>query len=598
MERKDISNEYKWDLTKFIKDEEEYNKKLEELDKYYKKLLSFKGKIMESKESLLDFLKTEDEYSKLEEDLYVYAFLLSDIDTRNQKNNALKFKIEKIIEDNSTNLSFISPEVINTDYELVKKYISELKDLEEYKFSLEDTFRFKKHVLSKQEEKLVSELVNAYGTPSEAHMFLDNADVDLGTILDEEGKKVKLTNANYTNYIESVSREVRKNAFLNLNKYWEKHKNTVSSLYKGKVKENFANARVRKFSSPIEKSLFNDNVNIKVYNNLLETVNKSMNKMYDYLEVKRKLLNLDELHLYDVYADVIKVKEKEIPFLEGKKIVFKALEPLGDNYLNDLETLFTNNRIDVYPTVGKKSGGYKWGTYNMGPYILLNYTNDRDSVSTLAHEAGHAMHSYYSNKKQNYVDSEYPIILAEVASLVNEILLNEYLINNAKTKEEKILYITDFLEHVRTTLFRQTMFAEFEKVIHEKNEKNIPLTEEEMSNTYYDLCKKYFGDKVVVDEEIRYEWMRIPHFYTSFYVYKYATGISCACKIARDIINKKEGALDNYLEFLSSGGSDYPLNILKKVDIDLEKNDVILDAIKLFDERLDMLKNLTGGKSE
>lgn len=598
MERKDISDKYKWDLSKFIKDEQEYNKKLEKLDKYYRKLLSFKGKIMESKESLLDFLKTEDEYSKLEEDLYVYAFLLSDLDTRNQKNNALKFKIEKILEDNSTNLSFISPEIINTEEEIVKKYISELKDLKEYEFSLEDTFRFKKHVLLEDQEKIVSELVNAFGTPSEAHMFLDNADIDLGTILNEDKKEVKLTNANYTKYIESESREVRKSAFLNLNKYWKNHKNTVSSLYKGKVKENFANARVRNFSSPIEKSLFNDNVRIKVYDNLLETVNKNMDKMYDYLEVKRKLLNLDELHLYDVYADVIKVKEKEIPFLDGKRIVFEALEPLGKKYLNDLETLFIENRVDVYPSSGKKSGGYKWGTYNMGPYILLNYINDRDSVSTFAHEVGHAMHSYYSNKKQNYVDSEYPIILAEVASLVNEILLNEYLINNAKTNEEKVLYITDFLEHVRTILFRQTMFAEFEKLIHEKNEKNIPLTEEEMSNTYYDLCKKYFGDKVVVDEDIRYEWMRIPHFYTSFYVYKYAIGISCACKIARDIINKKEGALDNYLEFLSSGGSDYPLNILKKVDIDLEQNDVILDAIKLFEERLDMLKNLTGGKSE
>ena len=298
------------------------------------------------------------------------------------------------------------------------------------------------------------------------------------------------------------------------------------------------------------------------------------------------------MNMYDIYVDIVYNKTYEYSFEQGKKMIFEALKPLGENYLNDLNKAFSERWIDIYPNKGKSSGAYSSGSYDTYPYLLLNYTDTIDSVSTLVHELGHSMHSYYSNKNQNYTNASYPIFLAEIASTTNEILLNDYLYKNAKTKEEKILYLTELLEKIRTTIYRQTMFAEFEKIIHEKEDKGIPLTEEELSNTYLELNKLYYGNNVVSDDLIKYEWARIPHFYTSFYVYKYATGLSCAIKIATDIINNKENAKENYLDFLSSGGSDYPLNILKKTGIDMTKPDTINDALKVFKEKVEELKEL------
>lgn len=588
--RSEISDEYKWDLTKFIKDEKELDKKLEQLDKAFKKLLSYKGKIMESPETLYNLYIDQIKYSNLESDVCVYVSLLYDEDTTNEKNNAKKLSVYKKIEDYSPSLAFINNEILESDYEKVKEFIKSDKRLEEFAFDLEKMFRHKEHILSLKEEELISEASKAFGVGSEVHSKLDNSDIDLGEI-EVDGELVKLTNSNYTKFLKSKDRDVRKNAFNNMYNYWKSIKNTVSVAYKGQIKEDFFYSKVRKFSSPLEASLYSDKISVNLYDTLINTVHDNLDKMYRYINIRKKMLGLKEIHFYDIYVDLAKEIKNDVPFEEGKKILFKALALLGEDYLNDLNKSFDEKWIDIYPNKGKKSGAYKWGTYNSGPFVLLNYENGYDDVSTMAHELGHAMHSYYSNKRQSYVYASYPIFLAEIASTVNEVILNDYFIRNAKNKEEKIYFINDFLDKIRVTLYRQTMFAEFERIMHDKEEKGIPLTLEEFNNTYYKLNKLYFGPDMTVDEDIKYEWMRIPHFYTPFYVYKYATGISAACAIASDIL-KDESARDKYLEFLSSGCSDYPLEILKRVGVDMESGEPIRKALELFDKRLDELEEL------
>jgi oligoendopeptidase F len=501
-------------------------------------------------------------------------------------------EIDKLLDNIAEETSFIVPEMLNTDYEVVKKYIEEDNRLKTYAFDLESLFRNKEHTLSEKEEKIITLASTAMGTGDDVFYNLDNSDIHLGKIKNENNELVEVTNANYNEFMNSKDRNVRIAAFKAMYGYFASLKNTFAASLKGNIKEDFFSSKVRKYNSPLEESLFADNIDISVYDKLIQTVHKHLPEMYEYMKVKKEILKLDEMHMYDIYVDLVDTETSKIPLEEGKKIIFEALKPLGEQYINDLKKAFSEKWIDIYPNIGKKSGAYSWGCYDSYPYLLMNYTDNVDSVSTMAHELGHSMHSYYSNKKQDYANHNYPIFLAEIASTTNEILLNEYCYRNALTKEEKVLYLTELLEKIRTTIYRQTMFAEFEKIMHDKEEQGISLTEEEFSNTYYELNKLYYGDNVVSDEEIRYEWARIPHFYTSFYVYKYATGLSCAIKIATDILNNKPRALENYLDFLSSGGSDYPLNILKKTGIDITTGEAIEDALKVFDQKIKELKNL------
>ena len=589
--REEVPNEYKWDLSKMYQNTEEVEKDIEEVKKLTKEILEYKSHILDSSNSLYEFLKLTEKQDRIINKLYVYSKMNLDVDTKNNKNKALKMKIEKLSESLSEEFSFIEPEMMATDYETVEKYIEENQKLEEYKFYLEDFYRYKKHSLSQIEEDIYVKALNAFGNCSEVFTNINNTDIDLGYIKDEEGKDIKLTSSNYIVYMKSKNREVRKNAFGAMYNYYKSLKNTLAASYVGEIKENAFCTNVKKYNSTIERSLFNDNININVYKTLIDSIHNNMNLIYDYMDVRKKLLKLDELHMYDIYVDLVETNEDKIPFEKGKEILFEALKPLGDKYLNDLNKAFDEKWIDIYPSEGKRSGAYSWGCYDSYPYLLLNYNDTVDAVSTMGHELGHSMHSYYS-KKQNYVDSNYPIFLAEIASTVNEVLINDYLYKNAKTKEEKIFYLTDFLETVRTTIYRQTMFAEFEMIMHEKEQNGVPLTEEELSNTYYDLNKLYYGDNVVSDDLIRYEWSRIPHFYTPFYVYKYATGLSAALSIASRILDGDEKTKENYLEFLSSGGNNYPLEILKKVDVDMTTSKPVEEALSMFKEKLENLKEL------
>ena len=587
--RNEINDKYKWDLSSLFKNIDEYKKAYDEVFKLVDEVVKFKGHIMTDK--LYDFYKKYEELDRLSDRVFMYARLICDTDTTDSNGQKMKMQVDKMGEIISNKLSFISSEMLNVDYKDVLKLIEDDKRLEEYRFDLEKMFRYKDHTLSEAEESIITKASNAFGTGDEAFYNLDNSDINLGKIKDEDGNLVELTNSNYGKYMTSLNRDVRIDAFNHMYEYFKGHKNTLSACLKGNIKENFFISDVKKFNSPLEMSLYGDSIDISVYKNLINTIHDNMDVMYDYMALRKKVLGLDEMHMYDLHVDLIKDKPKEIPFEEGKKIVFDALKPLGDKYLSDLEKAFKEKWIDIYPSKGKRSGAYSWGCYDSYPYLLLNYNDTIDSVNTMVHELGHSMHSYYS-KSQNYIYHQYPIFLAEIASTVNEVLLNDYLYKNAKTKDEKILYLTEFLDKVRTTIYRQTMFAEFEAIMHDKEANNIPLTEEEFSNTYYELNKLYYGDNVVSDDYIKYEWSRIPHFYTSFYVYKYATGLSAAIAIASDILGGKEGAVSKYLDFLSSGGNNYPLEILKKTGVDMTSPEPIIKSINMFKEKLEELKKL------
>ena len=588
--RSDIPNNYKWDLSKMYSNSSEIDSDIETVKSLTPQILEYKGHILDSSNSLYEFMVLTEKQDRLLEKLYVYSKMSFDVNTKDNTSKALKMKIEKLSDDLNEAYSFITPEFMESSFDKVLEFIKENPKLEEYKFNLECIYRYKEHSLSKIEEDIFVKAINAFGNCSEAFNSIDNADIDLGYIT-YKGKKTKLTSSNYGIMMKDKDRNVRIEAFNNMYKYYSGLKNTLSNLYVGEIKESRFVSNVKKYNSTLEESLYDDNIDISVYKNLIDAIHDNMDAMYDYMGVRKKLLGLDSMHMYDIYVDLVDKKEESIEFEEGKKILFEALKPLGEKYLTDLKKAFDEHWIDIYPSDGKKSGAYSWGCYDSYPYLLLNYNDTIDSVSTMAHELGHSMHSFYS-KKQNYVDSNYPIFLAEIASTVNEVILNDYLYKNAKTKEEKMYYLTDFLDMVRTTIYRQTMFAEFEMLMHDKEQNGVSLTEEEISNTYYELNKLYYGDNVVSDDLIRYEWSRIPHFYTPFYVYKYATGLSCALSIASRIINGDTKTRDNYLEFLSSGGSDYPLNILKKVDIDMTSKKTVNDAIDMFKDKLNELKEL------
>ena len=591
-ERTEILEQDKWDLTKLFKTVKDWEDAFAESKELVDDVVAYKGKIMESSDTLCNFYLAYDKMNRLVDKVYLYAKMECDTDTTNPEYKARKALVEKLVDDLLINISFCTPEILSADYSLVLKYIEENPKLNDFKFDLEKMFRYKEHTLSEAEEELISKANNALGTGRDVFYNFDNADIKLGSVIDDDGNEVEVTNSNYGKLMNSRNREVRKATFAAMYEYFKNFKNTVSAAYIGQIKEDFFESSVRKYNSPLEKSLYHDDINIDVYKSLIDSVHDGLDSMYKYMELRKKALGLDEMHMYDIYVDIVSDSPKDIPFEEGKQIVFDALKPLGDEYLKDLDKAFTERWVDKYPSKGKRSGAYSWGCYDSYPYLLLNYNNTTDSVSTMAHELGHSMHSYYANKYQNSFNSSYPIFLAEIASTVNEVLLNDYLCKNATSKEERILYLTEFLDKVRTTIYRQTMFAEFEMLIHDKYAAGTPITETELSDTYYELNKLYYGDNIVSDDYIRYEWSRIPHFYTPFYVYKYATGLSAAITIASDILDGKEDIRDAYLSFLKSGGSDYPLEILKRVGVDMTTKTPVEKAIKMFEDKLEELQKL------
>ena len=590
MKRDKIESKYKWDLTKIVKDEKEYQYMVDKVKELTSNIVDMKGTILSSKENFKKYLELSNEMNLNLEKLYIYSYLLYYSDTTNTLYKEKSLIAEKLNEDVSNKLSFVDTEILSKTYEEVLELLNE-EDTKEYKFYFEKMFRYKNMTLTEKEEKIITEALSTFGTGDSVYSEIDNTDVKFDSV-NIDGEKVELTHSNFIKFLHNKDQKVREEVFKKYYQYYIDRKNTIAACYKGQIKENFFISNIRKFETPLEYSLYKDNIDKELYLNLINVCHDKKNLMYDYMKVRKDILGLDEMHMYDLYVDLVEEKETNIDLDECKSMIVNALSPLGEDYIKDLKKAFNESWIDYYPNEGKRSGAYEWNTYRVDPYVSVNYENTFDSVNTLTHELGHAMHSYYSDKNNSYLYNAYPIFLAEIASTVNEVLLSEYMISNAKTKEEKILYISKFLNKVRTTIFRQTKFAEFEMIMHNKYKKNIPLTEQEFSKTYYDLNKLYYGNDIICDEEISLEWERIPHFYTSFYVYKYATGLCAALIIANNILENKPNAREDYMKFLSSGCSDYPLNILKNCGIDITNKEVLNNAFNIFENRLNELKEL------
>ena len=586
--RNEQNKEDCWDLTKLIADEAKLKQIVTEAQAESSKILALKGHILDNKETLTKFLEASEKENRLLEQAYIYTYLKYDEDTSNTKNLALKQEIENVLQQISNQESFVLSELMAKDFAEVEKLLT--GDLAKYHLYFARLYRQQKRILSEQEEKIITKALNAFGTPDDTFTSLDTADAKFADVLLADGTKKELTHYNWSLFLEEKDQDDRRRAFQNYYAFYKEHKNTYAALLKGNYQELEFLRDIRNYDSALSMALDKGSISPKVYENLIANVHKYMDSNVVYQKIKAKVLNNKEYHLYDTYVPISKMPSKVFSKEEGIAIVKEALKPLGEDYLAHFNKILQSQAVDFYPNLYKHSGAYHYGCYDSLNYVLLNYTGNYDSVSTLAHELGHAVHSIYSKENNPYIYADYDIFLAEIASTVNETLLSFYFLNQAETREEKIFYLCEFLDKVKATIYRQTMFAEFESIMSKKCQAKEALTEEVFSNTYYELNEKYFKDSVIIDPEIRYEWMRIPHFYTPFYVYKYATGLICAICIVKDIMDQKDGFVDKYLTFLKSGSNQDVLDILKIVNIDLTTNEPYEKAFTFINECLEKLK--------
>lgn len=591
-DRKDIDKKYTWNLDVIYSNTTEFDKNYDLVIDKINSLKKYENTMMDNSDNFYNSIRLSFEIERLIDKLYCYANLSFDLDTSNNNKQELCEKISNLRSKYSENSYFIVPSILKNDYGVIEKYMKENPLIKDYEISIKEIYRYKEHTLSDTEEKLLSSIGKMVGNSYDTYELFKDCDMSFDSIEDENGKKVELNNSNYSLYIESKDRRVRKDTFNTLYKEYKKYTNTFASLISSNMKELSTLAKINKYNSAIEMSLFADDVDIKVYNNLIDSVHKHIDYIYDYYKLKKDILNLNDIHLYDVYVPIGNILDKKYSYEEAKEVILKVLEVFEDEYITKVKEALDNRWIDVYPTKNKRTGGYSGGSYDTYPYILLNYQDKYNDMSTLIHEMGHSMHSYYSRNYNDYQNSEYRIFVAEVASTVNELLLSHYLLEHSSDVEEKKYILNNLMELYRATIYRQTMFAEFERDISSIIDNDGALTADKLSNMYYDLNKFYFGDGVVVDDEIRYEWERIPHFYYDFYVYKYATGLSAATAIVKGILDKKENAVKNYIDFLKCGSRLSPIESLKVAGVDLTNSSVADTALDEFKNILDMYKSM------
>ncbi len=588
--REEISNEYKWDLSVIYKDVSAFEDDIKKIEQSMNELKKYNDHMMESANTLYEFLELENNVARNLEKAYTYAHSHFDSDTSNSLYQDMNGKVENLYQKFEEIDSFKEPTLLKHNFSEIEAFYKENPKLKDYDIELKEIFRYKTHTLSEREEKLLSSLSKSLCSSSKTYEALTDTDLVHGDIVDENGEKIELTDSNYSKYIKSNDRRVRKDAFETLYKTYKNFENTITSTLTGDIEANTSIAKIRGYHSAMEASLFADNISLEVYNNLIKTVSDNLSSLFKYYDFKKQALGLSEMHLYDTYVSIVNEKPKEYTFEEAKELVMDALSVFGDEYINDLKQAFSQKWIDIYNNKGKRGGAYSGGCYDTYPYVLLNFEGTLNDVSTLAHELGHSMHSFYSRKNQSYQNSSYKIFVAEVASTVNELLLAKSMLKKTSDKSQKLIILNNLLDLFKATIYRQTMFAEFEKDIYDRHEKGEILTAKNLCDIYYALNKKYFGTSVVVDDEIRYEWERIPHFYYNFYVYKYATGLSAACYIVNNILAKVPQATEKYLRFLTLGGSMEPLEELKVAGVDMTSPDVIVSAIKMFDDILKEFK--------
>ncbi|MFY0760064.1 oligoendopeptidase F [Metabacillus dongyingensis] len=590
--RTDIAVEDTWKLEDIFENDEAWEAEFKEVKASLPKIGEFKGKLGDSAAGFLEALTYQDAVMERLGKLYTYAHMRYDQDTGDSHYQGLNDRASNLYTQASSVSSYIIPEILSMDEAKIKGFLNEKEELKVYGHTLDEINRQRPHVLSAEQEALLAQASDVLGSSSNTFGMLNNADLEFPSIKDEDGEEVEVTHGRYIRFLESEDRRVRQDAFKAVYSTYDKYKNTFASTLGGAIKKDNFYATVRNYQSAREAALSNNNIPEEVYENLVKTVNDNLHLLHKYIELRKKVLGLDELHMYDLFTPLVKDVKMKIPYAEAKDYLLKGLAPLGEDYLAILNEGFENRWVDVHENKGKRSGAYSSGTYGTNPYILMNWQDNVNNLFTLAHEFGHSVHSYYTRKSQPYQYGHYSIFVAEVASTCNEALLNDYLLKTIDDKKEQLYLLNHYLEGFRGTVFRQTMFAEYEHTIHKKAQEGEPLTPDLLTKLYYDLNKKYFGEHLAVDEEIGLEWARIPHFYYNYYVYQYATGYSAATALSKQILEEGEPAVRRYLEFLKSGSSDYPIEVLKKAGVDMTSPQPIEEALKVFEEKLNEMEQL------
>ena len=588
-ERNSIPDKYKWNLEAIYESFEAWQKSFDEVSKRIEDLAKYSGKLGESSENLLRFIKDDEAVSLELGKLYSYANMKSHEDLRETKPMELAGLSENLMVKYSSAVAFFEPEFLALPEEYINECLKTQPDLSLYKFFFKKLLRAREHVLSKEQEVLLAQVGELTAVPENAFTLLTDADFKFPVIDDATGKKVELSEERWYKLSRSANRDVRKNAFTGIYGTYEKFKNSIAALYSGSVKSDIFYARTRKYANSLDMALFGENVPASVYDNVVETgKNFSPKLMHRLISLRKKVLGLDEFHFYDLNAPISNAPDEEIDFETACEIALKALAPLGEDYIRDFKRGLSEHWLDVYENKGKRKGAYSWGSYGTHPYVLLNYDGTLHDVFTLVHEMGHSLHSFYSHANQPQVYAEYTILLAEIASTTNEALLLEYLLNEAgENLERKKWLLNYYYDMVRTTFFRQAMFADFEKQTHAYAESGGILTPDYLCKLWENLNAQCYGPDFKIDPELCAEWARIPHFYTAFYVYKYSTGFTVASAFASAILNHEAEAVEHYLNFLKSGGSDYSLNILKRAGVDLTSSEPFERTMNLFGRRLD-----------
>ncbi|ANZ33790.1 oligoendopeptidase F [Staphylococcus carnosus] len=584
--------EYTWDLTTIFESDEAFEKAFKDVESYLGAEEKYKGHLADNAETLYDALALEDKIETELEKVYVYAHLKQDQDTGNDKYTGYEARAHQLAIKLSSSWSFLVPEILQIDEDKIQSFIDENKDLERYAFDLKLINEQRPHILSADKEKLLTEAQDALSTPSNVYGMFSNADLEFEDAVDKDGNKHPLTQGTFIKYLESDDRELRRSAFRNLYKAYGAYNNTLAATLTGEVKKHVFNARTHNYKTAREQALSNNHIPEEVYDNLVKTVHKYLPLLHRYTALRKEVLGLDDMKMYDLYTPLVKDIKFEMPYDEAVDWMLKALEPMGDEYLEVVKEGLNNRWVDVYENKGKRSGGYSSGAHLTNPFILLNWSDTVSDLFTLIHEFGHSAHSYFSRKNQPSNHSDYSIFVAEVASTTNEALLSDYMEKHLDD-ERRLLLLNQELERFRATLFRQTMFAEFEHKIHQIEEAGEPLTANRMNEEYAKLNREYFGDIVDTDEDISKEWSRIPHFYMNYYVYQYATGYSAAQSLSYQILNEGEPAVKRYInEFLKKGSSNYPIEILKKAGVDMKSPEPIEQACQTFERKLDEFEKL------
>lgn len=590
--RDQIDSQYKWNIEAMYSDEEDWKRDYQIVEEKAKDFVQYSGRLGESPQLLLEALQKKDNIWLILERVYVYARMKKDEDNRVGKYQTMSDKAGSLIAKTASYLSFFTPELLEIPDEKLEGFISSLDELKVYGFAIKEVLRQKAHVLTKSEENLMAKFSELTSSTNDIFSMINNADIKFGKIKDEDGDEVELTHGRYIGFMESHDRGVRKEAYEHMYAAYDNLKNTLAAAYNYNTKTDVVVSGIRKYSSARHSALSGDNIPISVYDNLIDTVNSRLDLMHRYVEVRRKLLGVDQVHMYDMYVPLVEMPKQDIPYEKALDIMREGLAPLGKDYIKRMNQGIEGRWIDVYENEGKTSGAYSFGSYDSKPYILLNYTGKLKDVFTVVHEMGHSMHSHYTRETQPFIYGGHSIFTAEVASTVNEALLMQHLLRKSTDPQEKKYLLNLYIEEFRTTLFRQTMFAEFEKLTHDAVEKGEVLTSEWLSREYGKLNSKYYGDQVEYDDQIAMEWARIPHFYNAFYVYKYATGFSAAAAISDRILREGDEARNAYIEFLRTGDSDNPINLLKIAGVDMSTPDPVIKAMDTFEKLIVEIEKL------